>query len=469
MVRHLNIVRLRRVSRDGEIEELAFRPGLNLIAGPPNAGKSQWVRMLDHLLGDPEPFEDRFAPDISDKYVTLEADITIGRDAFLIRRDFNRKGMKTKVRVDDKLFDTTGFQQWLLEQLRIPPVAFPKGLTMNLAQQWPELSFRTLYRHIYRQQRFWGDLADKQPMSESNACLLQFLGLASRIFSKDTQELRELRAQSDRKSTEIHTIDLAIDAVVARPAASRPMLASAGPRATAALSDLLDAHGNKLMALTDQALSGAAPAQSDLVLRLVETALEMGALSERNSILCDLVKWRGEAMAEFERLSGLISDLAGRIHEDDIAGLIDERSRLLTGAMNEYLDILNTVSNKYWRHSDIRLRMFRRNELSLCVGSMLWSRALGGTDSLLFLMAYHYGLLALSKHEECHYPGFLIVDLPAYFDGETVSHMEAQMIAPFADLVARDAYKTCQVIFIGASFQGETRGNQIAITGSHLH
>ena len=41
-------------------------------------------------------------------------------------------------------------------------------------QTWPELSFRTLLRHIYRQQRFWSDLADKQPEGDQHACLLHF-------------------------------------------------------------------------------------------------------------------------------------------------------------------------------------------------------------------------------------------------------------------------------------------------------
>lgn len=37
--------------------------------------------------------------------------------------------------------------------------------------------------HVYRQQRFWADLADKQPESEQHACLMLFLGVAEHIFS----------------------------------------------------------------------------------------------------------------------------------------------------------------------------------------------------------------------------------------------------------------------------------------------
>src|SRR5207237_335946 len=52
--------------------------------------------------------------------------------------------------------------------------------------------------HIYRQQRFWGDLADKQPEAEQHACLLQFLGLAERIYTNDYGQLIELRMKVER-------------------------------------------------------------------------------------------------------------------------------------------------------------------------------------------------------------------------------------------------------------------------------
>ena len=40
---------------------------------------------------------------------------------------------------------------------------------------------------------------------------------------------------------------------------------------------------------------------------------------------------------------------------------------------------------------------------------------LGGSDTLYFLMAYHYGLLSLSVKQGCHHPGISIIDLPGPF------------------------------------------------------
>ena len=64
-------------------------------------------------------------------------------------------------------------------------------------QTWPELSFRMLLRHIYRQQRFWGGLADQQPDGEQHACLLQFLGLAERTYSESYGRLIELKTEAE--------------------------------------------------------------------------------------------------------------------------------------------------------------------------------------------------------------------------------------------------------------------------------
>jgi hypothetical protein len=82
-----------------------------------------------------------------------------------------------------------------MDKRRIPVIHYPKGNPLS-GQTWPELSFRSLLRHIHRQQRFWGDLAEMQPESDQHACLLQFLGLAEILFSDDYSELVKLKTNS---------------------------------------------------------------------------------------------------------------------------------------------------------------------------------------------------------------------------------------------------------------------------------
>ena len=88
-------------------------------------------------------------------------------------------------------------QHFLLRKLGIPLLNFPKGNPMS-GQTWPELSFRMLLRHIYRQQRFWIGIADQQPEGEQHACLLQFLGLAERLFTEEYGLLIKLKMEADR-------------------------------------------------------------------------------------------------------------------------------------------------------------------------------------------------------------------------------------------------------------------------------
>lgn len=85
-----------------------------------------------------------------------------------------------------------------MEKLEIPVVNYPQGNPYG-TRAWPELSWRSLFRHVYRRQTFWGDFADYQPASEQHACLLQFLGIASDLFSEKYRNL----VSNEKKITEL--------------------------------------------------------------------------------------------------------------------------------------------------------------------------------------------------------------------------------------------------------------------------
>jgi len=46
------ITSLRRLKADELPETLEFKPGVNLIVGEKDTGKTKWLSMLDFLLGD---------------------------------------------------------------------------------------------------------------------------------------------------------------------------------------------------------------------------------------------------------------------------------------------------------------------------------------------------------------------------------------------------------------------------------
>lgn len=195
----LSISRLDRHLANGKSEHLDFEPRVNLLVGPPNTGKTKWFQTLDFLLGDEgqNPFEGTEETGLDKKYDAAGANIAIGEERFRIDRRWGQVGAKGKIIVDEQEVPAREFQHWLMEKLGIPVLHYPKGNPMS-GQTWPELSFRSLLRHIHRQQRFWSDLADKQSEDEQHACLLQFLGLAEILYSDDYAELVRLKMHSQR-------------------------------------------------------------------------------------------------------------------------------------------------------------------------------------------------------------------------------------------------------------------------------
>ena len=192
------IKELVRTPNSGPEDLLTFTPGVNVIVGEPNTGKTKWLSMLDYLLGDPSQPAEAFGETLAEKYDTIQATLIVnGREIVLARR-WKEKGAKGKVFVDDQPLPAEDLSAFLLTQLNIPVLHFPSGNPFA-ERRWPELSWRCMFRHIYRQQRFWGDLIPKQPDSEQHAVLMLFLGIAEHLFSETYGRLVELRKDIYRK------------------------------------------------------------------------------------------------------------------------------------------------------------------------------------------------------------------------------------------------------------------------------
>lgn len=470
-MRHLRIESLSRKTHAGVVEELAFDDGLNFVVGPPNAGKSQWIRMLDYLFADSEPFLNRFPGENFTHYDSIAAIARIGPEVFRLERFMHLDGMKTKVAVDGKALDLKSFQHWLLDKLDYPLVRYPKGMS-SLEQTWPELSFRTLYRHIYRQQRFWTDLADRQTAVETSACLLQFLGLAAEVYNEDLEQLRDLREQADRHAVELYACRMALALLADENPADMPKaedLSALNPEAV--VSDLRsDLSALEEVLAEDPAnRTGDHPFDRTTLDRLIGKARRAGERAERLRFAETLGNWSARAESRLKERQREIWEKAETIRAVDLSATIKERTDFLCAAMNEYLSAMNELRPGLWKHSDVRIRISRRNDLRLCIGNMQWDRALGGSDGLLFLMAYHYGLLSLSAEDGYRYPGLVVLDFPAYFRGQAISEIEGLVARPFADLLQRDAFSSCQVIFLGSSFEGEDRCRRIPLETGYLH
>ncbi|WP_146746312.1 hypothetical protein [Rhodovulum viride] len=618
--KHLHFSRLYRRLATGNSESLWFQPGVNVLVGSPNTGKTKWLQTLDFILGDSgsNPYESTDTEGLSEKYDAAGVLLHIGDEIFEIERRWKEAGAKGKVYVDGTAMLAADFQHWLMKRLGIPVVNFPKGNPMS-GQTWPELSFRTLLRHIYRQQRFWGGLVDQQSEAEIHACLLLFLGLADDVFSKDYGELVRLRLESMRLSArrehygqtlndlasglldaediglgvsettisasqkrladniaQLHEKRLVILADAGRgavPAAEQSRLISLSQAHAQTLSDLEAAEEKRTAAeerlreihryrqdLADEfermaRAADAGEVLSDLrvthcpacdqsirsshqsercfvchqalpddpeikglgAVRLkFEQKRLLGELKEADELLNvlhrDVQKQIAEARTAKENLRRIDVELAParnavsalaqaevsavdiaigqaaerakqmdrvtaalelgkeltakiKAIEDEIAPLsekvndavravdFDEAAQWLEEGMNAYLDALNQLRPNTWKHSRIEVDL-SKSSFKFRVGRKKWQGALGGTDSLYFLMSYHYGLLSLSSRRGTHYPGVSIIDVPGEFSGEAIEDKENFIVQPFIDLLHDEAYQHAQLIITGASFTG---------------
>jgi hypothetical protein len=193
------IMRIRRVarySRLSEAEELLFERGVNLVVGAPNCGKTKWLTFIDFALGDDDTPEAALGIRLAELYDSVEVDVEIGSGSHRIRRDWKAKGLRGKVLVDDSPLSTADFSDFMLSALKYPKVKYPKG--DPYARTWPELSFRSLLRHVYRKQNSWNDLADRQPEIDQHACLSMFLGLAEKLFSDESNEIVQARKKQEQ-------------------------------------------------------------------------------------------------------------------------------------------------------------------------------------------------------------------------------------------------------------------------------
>lgn len=486
MVQRFRIERLTRATLSGVIEELEFRERLNFVVGPPNSGKTQWFRMLDFLLGDPEPFLNRFPSGDFAKYNKISATIHIGKSSFLIERDLYQVGLKTKVSVNDDRLDLKEFQHFLLQKLGYPIVRYPKGVS-TLEQTWPELSFRTLYRHIYRQQRFWNDLADRTTPIETSACILQFLGLAKRVYSEDLERLRRLRQVADRHAVEIYACRMALSILAGNQSADTPTaddLERIDPP-TIVASIEANLRALELASGPNAPCAGKSTGGDGIGFdERLALARQLGERTEQLRLARIFTAWNEQTAVKLKESNIEIWTMAQKIRSDELSQEVRAKTEILCSAMTEYLHIMRDIDPSLWRHSDVQISVSRPTDLRLQVGRIYWDRALGGTDSLLFLMAYHYGLLALSAYGDCLYPGFLVVDFPAYFRGRkdeeietfppgfrgrSVGEIEAMIARPFADLLDRPMFSGCQAIFLGSAFEGEDRAHRIPINTRYQH
>lgn len=428
------IERIERTDTSGTVEELRFASGVNLIVAPPNSGKTTWLHMFNHLLGSEAAPSQIVADEVARRCAEVAAHIKVNGETVFLRRRWNEYGMMGKVLWNGTALNLVDFQKRLLTTLGLPVLGYPRADAVS-QPVWPTLSFRMLFRHLYRQQRFWFDIVAKQPEAESRACLLLLFGLAPQVFTDSYRRYFQIATQSDALRARLYGQELAMSTLarVVTPEhdASEPRSLQAWLRYIE--EQLAEVDGSTSTSIEEE-------------LRLRWQAQLLG-------------RWRDcatEALRDLAALSDLEKAAKPLFAEIELARdtvQVAEAAEELTEGMTEYLQALNRYRPGTWLHHDPHVT-FRRNRVVFDVGAKRWNQALGGTDALYYQLSYHYALMRSSSLKNRSIPALTMLDLPADFAGESVASHENFIVQPFIELADRLGPEPPQIIFAGASFRG---------------
>lgn len=207
-----------RTTGEGKVEQLELKLGVNVLQGPPNSGKTVWLNIIDFLMGDTGAIEEVLANEdtngnkLYEKYVSASMHVNIDGENLTIERKWKEQGSRGKIYINGNAILASEFSEYILKQLQIPVLHFPKGNPFT-DKAWPSLSWRMMLRHIFRQENFWSDLADKQPEIEQHAVLCQFLGIAEKLFSQQFGDVIEKRKQLIRVEAEKQQFSSILDSI----------------------------------------------------------------------------------------------------------------------------------------------------------------------------------------------------------------------------------------------------------------
>lgn len=182
--KYIYISEVSRITSDGEVEKINFSQGVNLISGAPNSGKTTWLRIVDYVLGKNKSVKDVFSDqDLVTKYVQYELLLEVSGKIVRLGRMPFEPNMSGKITINGHVYDVEEFSEEIFRLIGYPyHIKFPKG--NQYTTEWVKLSFRIVFRHIYRRESYWSDIADKQPINDQFAAIFYMLGLADKIFSK---------------------------------------------------------------------------------------------------------------------------------------------------------------------------------------------------------------------------------------------------------------------------------------------
>lgn len=320
---------LSRQPEHGPEDRLAFTTGVNVVVGPPNTGKTKWLQILDYLMGNDSRPEDVLGDEVFAKYDSAEALLIVAGQEMRVQRRWKQTGARTKVFVDETSLNFKDYLSAIMDRLSIPIVHYPQGDPYG-DRTWPELGWRSLYRHVYRRQTFWGDIADRQYESEQHACLLQFLGIAEHLFSEQSGSLvekekaiRDLRVARDQFLSMLHELLHEIIGQEELGVAVTPQsIAAAIERTRTEIRSLEQQRQDTLTALIESLSAHEAPPSSPASETVEQMGQELADLRARQDTIAQALNGTQARFTEVEGYRVSLEEEIGRLERAQQAGAV---------------------------------------------------------------------------------------------------------------------------------------------------
>jgi hypothetical protein len=323
------IKELSRQPEHGPEDRLAFTTGVNVVVGPPNTGKTKWLQILDYLMGNDGRPEEVLGDEVFAKYDLAEALLVVSGQEMRVQRRWKQAGARTKVFVDDDSLNLKDYLGALMTRLSIPVIHYPQGDPYG-DRTWPELGWRSLYRHVYRRQTFWGDIADRQPESEQHACLLQFLGIAEHLFSaqygslvEKEKAIRDLRVARDQFLSMLHEMSREIVGQEELGVAVTPQSIDAALQRTQTEIQSLERQRQvTLTALIEAVSPHLAQPSSPSGTTVEEMGQRLADLRARQDIIAQALNRTQARLTELEGYRNTLEEELGRLERAQQAGAV---------------------------------------------------------------------------------------------------------------------------------------------------
>lgn len=125
--RKIRIKQAVRYPIEDDQDSLEFKPGVNVIVGELQAGKTTWLRMIDYVLGDTGKVDEAFDAALAEKYERVVVTLGIDDEDIVVERRWKEAGAKSKIFVNGEKNAPLEFSTFLLEKLNIPVIHIPSG------------------------------------------------------------------------------------------------------------------------------------------------------------------------------------------------------------------------------------------------------------------------------------------------------------------------------------------------------